>query len=198
MGEKAAAAASTGPVEEGCVGAGTGATVGKILGMEQAMKSGIGTATVRLHGRFDGVLVSALVACNAVGDVRDPKNSQIIAGARKSKTSGEFVDAAEAIRGTVSMGLRRENTTLAVVATNARLTKLEATKVAQLASIGVARTISPVHMMSDGDIVFALSMGTAQASVDSVGVAAAAALSEAILRSVRMAKSMGGLPGLAG
>jgi L-aminopeptidase/D-esterase-like protein len=198
MGEKAAAAASKGPIEEGCVGAGTGATIGKVFGMAQAMKSGIGTATMRLHGRFDGVLVSALVACNAVGDVRDPKTARIVAGARRSKDSSEFADSAEAVRGSVTVGFRRENTTLAVVATNAKLNKVEATKVAQIASIGMARTISPVNLMSDGDVVFAISLGNAQASVDAIGVAAAEALSEAILRSARLAKSMGGVPGLAG
>ena len=197
MGEKAAAAASSGPVAEGCVGAGTGATVGKAHGMAEAMKSGIGTATIRLRGRFDGVIVSALVACNALGDVRDPKTAAIVAGTRKSKDSREFADSAEVVRG-AAVGFRRENTTLAVVATNARFNKIETTKVAQLASIGMARTIWPVNLMSDGDVTFALSLGNAQASVDAVGVAAAEALSEAILRSVRLSKSMGGVPGLAG
>jgi len=163
------------------------------------MKSGVGSASLTLGS---GVLVAALVVVNAVGDVIDPSVNKIIAGARMSATSREFVDSAAALRHAAlpspqSPGFRG-NTTLAVVATNARLDRVQTNKLAALASIGVARTISPVNTMSDGDIVFALSLGSEQASVDSVGVAASEALAMAVLRAVRAAKSAGGVPGLAG
>jgi len=196
MGEKAVAAASDAAVEEGNVGAGTGATVGKLFGMSQAMKSGVGSASLTLGS---GVMVAALVVVNAVGDVIDPSVNKIVAGARISATSREFVDSAAALRhGSVQGPGFRGNTTLAVVATNARLDRVQTNKMAALAGIGVARTISPVNTMSDGDITFALSLGNEQASVDSVGVAASEALAMAVLRAVRAAKSAGGLPGLAG
>ena len=193
MGESAAGAASAGPVAEGAVGAGTGATVGKALGMKNAMKSGVGTFTVRLDDRL---MVSALAAVNAVGDVVDPSNGKIVAGARRAADSMEFAGTAALVRGGTQAGFKRGNTTLVTVATNAALTKVEARKVAELGSLGMARAISPVNMMSDGDLVVALSMGQLKASVDAVGVAAAEAVSQAILRAVRMAKPMGGLPGL--
>jgi len=191
MGEAAAAAASTEAVAEGCVGAGTGATVGKIRGMRQAMKSGIGSYTVTLPG---GVLVSSLVAVNALGDVRDPATGKIVAGARKSADGREFLDSDRALRETAVTG--SQNTTLAVVATNAKLTKVQAQKLAQFASLGVARAIYPVNTTFDGDTVFALSVGSAQGEINALGSAAAEAVAEGILRAVRMAKTMGGVPGL--
>jgi len=195
MGEAAAAAASTEAVAEGCVGAGTGATVGKLFGMKQAMKSGIGSYTVSLPG---GVLVSALAAVNALGDVRDPGTGKIVAGARKSADTREFADSVAAMKRGTAAGFGVRNTTLAVVATNAKLTKVQANKLAQFGSLGMARTIQPVNTMSDGDIVFAMSCGALQADINVLGVAAAEALSESILRAVRLAKTLGGVPGLAG
>jgi L-aminopeptidase/D-esterase-like protein len=200
MGEKAAAAANDAAVVEGNVGAGTGATVGKIFGMTQAMKGGIGSASLTLGS---GVMVAALVAVNALGDVLDPETGRIVAGARKSPESREFVDSAAAMRHGVGPAVvrgngGRGNTTLAVVATNARFDKVQTNKVAALASLGVARTISPVNTMSDGDMTFAISLGKEQASVDAVGSAAAEALAMAVVRAVRAAKSAGGVPGLAG
>jgi L-aminopeptidase/D-esterase-like protein len=192
MGESAAANANDGPVAEGAVGAGTGATVGKILGMKQAMKSGIGSFTVDLPG---GVKVSALAAVNAVGDVIDPSSGKIIAGARRAPDSMEFAGGARVIQ-TRALEPGRQNTTLVVVATNAALTKVEATKLAQFGSLGTARTINPVNMMSDGDLVIAMSSGTLKAGLDALGVAAAEAVSQSILRAVRLAPSLGGFPGL--
>lgn len=195
MGEAAARAATAGTVEEGAVGAGTGATVGKLYGMKQAMKSGIGSAAVALPG---GVVVASLVAVNAFGDIRDPATGRIVAGARRSAGSAEFADTElQMQRGTARGGIPGGNTTLAVVATNARLTKVGATKLAQLAGLGMARTIYPVNTMFDGDIVFALSLGDMAADINTLGVAAAQALAEAILRAVKMAPTMGGIPGLA-
>ena len=145
MGEKAALAANDGPVAEGNVGAGTGATVGKIFGMKQAMKSGIGSASLTLGS---GVVVAALVAVNALGDVIDPANGQIVAGARKSPTSREFANSAAVMRHGWRRPGVRGNTTLAVVATNAALDRVQTNKLAALGSLGVARTISPVNTMS--------------------------------------------------
>ncbi|MBS1858112.1 MAG: P1 family peptidase [Acidobacteria bacterium] len=194
MGEAAAAAAGDGPVAEGNVGAGTGATVGKLFGSARAMKGGLGTFTLPLPG---GVLVSALCAVNALGDVRDPATGKIVAGARKSGDSREFADSERAMLNGTPLPGTRSNTTLAVVATNAALDKVQATKLAQMAGLGMARTIYPVNTMVDGDAVFALSLGTQRADINNLGVAAAHALAQAIVRAVRMARTLAGFPGLA-
>ena len=196
MGEAAAKAANDGPVAEGCVGAGTGATVGKMAGMKQAMKAGIGTFTVELPG---GVLVSALAAVNAYGDVLDPHNGQILAGARKSAASKEFINTELALKmRTAAPKPQGGNTTLVTVVTNAKLTKLECTKLAQLSQHGMVRTIRPVHTSVDGDSIFALSAGSLSADIVVLGIAAAEAVSEAIARAVRFATSLGGVPALRG
>ena len=191
MGEAAAAAATDKPVAEGNIGAGTGATVGKMLGMKGAMKSGIGTFTVTLNS---GVMVSAMAAVNAVGDVIDPATAKIIAGARGA--NGEFANGAQLMKNGSGQGLVRQNTTLVVVATNAQLTKVDANRLAHVAQIGMARTINPVNTTSDGDVIIALSVGTEKARIDSLGVAASEAVAESILRAVRSAATIGGVPGL--
>jgi L-aminopeptidase/D-esterase-like protein len=199
MGEAAVAAASDEAVEEGAVGAGTGASVGKLFGMSQAMKSGIGSASVTLEGTYAGVTVAALAAVNAFGDVIDPETGAIVAGARRAPDSREFADTArEMKRGRGAAFGGHENTTLAVVASNARLSRVEVRKLAQQAQLGLARTILPVNTMVDGDLVIALSLGDEKAALDALGVAAAEAVSAAILRAVRLAPTLGGLPGLAG
>ena len=195
MGEAAAAAATDGPVPEGAVGAGTGATVGKLFGMKRAMKGGIGSFSVALAG---GATVAALVAVNAFGDVRDPATGKIVAGARRAPGDAAFADTeAQMKRGAARGGIPGANTTLAVVATDARLTKTGAAKLAQLAGLGMARTIYPVNTMFDGDVVFALSLGERAADVNTLGIAAAEAVAEAVLRAVRTAPTLGGIPGLA-
>jgi L-aminopeptidase/D-esterase-like protein len=198
MGEAAAAAATADAVREGAVGAGTGATVGKLLGMKHAMKSGIGSATVWLDGEAAGVRVAALAAVNALGDVCDPETGELLAGARVSPESMELAGTVSLMKKGRRGGFTGGNTTLVVVATNARLTKVGATKLAQLGSLGVARTIQPVWTMSDGDVLIALSLGDAQADIDALGVAAAEAVAESIARAVRLAPSLGGVPGLGG
>jgi L-aminopeptidase/D-esterase-like protein len=195
MGEKAALAANAGPVVEGNVGAGTGATVGKIFGMKQAMKSGIGTASLTLGS---GIVVAAMVAVNALGDVIDPANGQIVAGARKSPTSREFANSAAMMRHGLNPSGTGGHTVIGIVATNARLDRVQTNKLAALGSLGVARTISPVNTMADGDITFAISLGRERASVDEVGVAAAEAMALAVVRAVRSAKTAGGIVGLGG
>ena len=147
MGMTAAAMANEGPVAEGNVGAGTGASVGKIHGMARAMKGGIGTATVALEGKYHGVLVSALAAVNAWGDVRDPATGKILAGARTSASGRDFVDTARELkRGVLAAASAVSNTTLVAVATNASLNKLEATRVAQLAHAGLTRAVWPAQI----------------------------------------------------
>jgi L-aminopeptidase/D-esterase-like protein len=198
MGEAAAAAATSDAVQEGSIGAGTGATVGKAFGIGRAMKGGIGSASVILGGTLSNVRVAALASVNAVGDVIAPNPGHIIAGARTAPDSMEFADTERALLdGSVKLA-STPNTTLVVVATNARLTKLQARKLAQMAQIGMARCIRPVHTMSDGDVVIALSLGDQEANINALGVAAADAVQESILRGVRLAKGMGGLSGLAG
>ncbi|MBI2686899.1 MAG: P1 family peptidase [Acidobacteria bacterium] len=196
MGEVAAAAAHAGPVVEGCVGAGTGATVGKLFGMGRAMKGGIGTHTVSVGKK--GVLVSALVAVNPFGDVRDPDTGKLIAGCRRSAESRELIGSEKTILASGGGANADGNTTLCVVATNAKLSKVGATRLAKMAQAGVLRALSPGHTMVDGDIVIALSMGTHEEEMNVLGVAAAEAVGRAIVRGVTMAKGMGGVPGLAG
>ncbi len=199
MGEAAAAAATAGPVEEGSIGAGTGATVGKLYGMTRAMKSGLGSATVALPG---GLLVSALAAVNAFGDVLDPSTGKVLAGARAPAPAKGFVNSWDAVGAGALLPAAHApvklNTTLVVVATNARLTKPGATKLAELASLGVARTISPVWTTFDGDLVIALSTGAIEAEINTLGVAAADAVSQSIVRAVKLARTLGGVPGIAG
>jgi L-aminopeptidase/D-esterase-like protein len=196
MGERAVRAAHEGPVEEGNAGAGAGATVGKIFGLQLAMKGGIGSASMRLDS---GVTVAALVAVNALGDVRDPATGVILAGARKDPASREFANSSAAIlRQASDFPKFRGNTTLAIVATDAAFDRVETTKLAALAGLGLVRTIAPVNTSFDGDITFALASGRTKASVDAVGIAAADVLAEAVMRAVRAAKSVAGVPGLSG
>ncbi len=193
MGYAATRAASRGPVEEGSVGAGCGATVGKLLGMRSAMKGGVGTWAVNLPG---GVIVGALVVVNAFGDVLDEHTGQVLAGARDPAT-GRFLNTADAlIRGQRAPAFTA-NSTLGVVATNAALTKEQANKLAQLGHDGLARVISPVHTMIDGDTIFALSIGTAKADAMAVGAAAVQAIAESVKRAVQLATGLAGIAGLA-
>jgi L-aminopeptidase/D-esterase-like protein len=179
-------------IAEGSVGAGTGATVGKLYGIGRAMKAGLGAAGLDLPG---GVQVAALAVVNAFGDVCDPSTGRLLAGAREAPESLRLVDTAAAMRrGVTRQGYTAESTTLAVVATNARLTKAQATKMAQVAHQGLVRTIVPVHTTLDGDLVIGLATGMVEADVDVLGLAAADAVAEAILRAATKATALGGLP----
>jgi len=192
MAYTACLSASDGPVPEGCVGAGTGATVGKLFGISQAMKSGLGTAGVDLP---EGIQVAALAVVNAFGDVRDPRTGELVAGAREAPDSHRLADSAAAMRrGATRRGYNAENTTLAVVATNARLTKVQATKLAQVAHHGMVRAVAPVHTTLDGDLVISLATGEREGDLNALGLGAADAVAEAILRAVRAATPLGGLP----
>ena len=193
-GYKAAAAATDGPVTEGDVGAGAGATVGKLFGATRAMKGGLGSASITLP---DGLTVSAIVAVNAVGDIIDPATGQVVAGVRTVDGKG-LADARKLIRSGATRPQARvgENTTIGVVATNATLTKAQATKVAQMAHDGIARAISPAHTMGDGDTIFALATGvrTDSADVTTIGALAADMMAEAVLRAVRQSKGLPNYP----
>jgi L-aminopeptidase/D-esterase-like protein len=184
--------ATNGPIQEGSIGAGTGATVGKLYGIGQAMKAGLGTAGVDLPS---GARVAALAVVNAYGDVRDPSTGRLLVGAREASRGHCLADTAAAMRrGVTRKGYTAESTTLAVVATNAHLTKEQATKLAQVSHHGLVRTIVPVHTTLDGDLVIALASGAAEADLNSLGLAAADVVAEAILRAVRKATALGGLP----
>ncbi|HYO84388.1 MAG TPA: P1 family peptidase [Bryobacteraceae bacterium] len=193
MGYAAAQASTTGPVAEGCVGAGTGATVGKLRGMTHSMKGGIGAWSAR----FGDVTVAALAAVNAWGDVVHPRTRTIIAGTRTTPDSREFANSVERLKAGRPVAPVGGNTTLTVVATDARLTKVQATKLAQLAQHGVIASIAPVHTIYDGDLMFALSVGPQSADFSGLGVVAAEVVAEAIVRAVRMSWTQGGVPGLA-
>jgi L-aminopeptidase/D-esterase-like protein len=192
-GYAAAKAATTDPVAEGNVGAGAGATVGKLAGRTRAMKAGLGSAAIRLP---DGLVVGAIVAVNAVGDVIDPASGEVVAGVRTADGKG-LADARRLLRGGALFdGRAGQNTTIGVVATNARLTKVQATKVAQMAHDGYARALSVAHTMSDGDTIFALATGMLDrdANVSRVGALAAEVMADAIVRAAREATGIPGFP----
>lgn len=193
MAMAACRAAST-AIQEGSIGAGTGATVGKLLGVEHAVKGGLGFASREISG---GVEVQALAVVNAFGDVVDPTDGSILAGARRASGAFDFVNSAKMLAaGRSRRAFSGENTTLVVVMTDAALNKVEAKKVAQMAQDGMARAIHPVHTQFDGDLVFALSVGNKTGEINTVGTVAAEATSAAILRAIKAAKSLGGVPAL--
>ena len=196
-GYSAAEAASSGAPAEGSVGAGTGATVGKLGGAGRSMKGGFGTASITLQ---NGLVVAAAVAVNAVGDIIDPSTGEVVAGVRTEDGNG-LADARRLLRSSGGPGQEPQieagaNTTIGVVATNATLTKAQATKIAQMAQDGLARTIYPAHTMGDGDTVFSLATGVLEgpANVTLIGALAADVMAEAILRAVRMAEGLPGIP----
>jgi L-aminopeptidase/D-esterase-like protein len=200
-GYKATQAANDGPVAEGTVGAGAGATVGKLGGPGKSMKGGLGSASIRLP---DGLVVAAIVATNSVGDIIDPATGRVVAGAR-GEDGKSFIDVRKLLREGVLPRSRQpragENTTIGLVATNAVLTKVQAQKIAQMAHDGFARAISPVHTTGDGDTIFSLATGALTGEVNDgrltqIGALAAEAMAEAILRSVQQASGAGGVPAL--
>jgi L-aminopeptidase/D-esterase-like protein len=186
--------ASTNPVAEGCVGAGLGATVGKLYGLDRAMKSGLGSAFI---GTQTGVEVGALVVVNAFGDIIDPALSRLIAGCRRSPVSNELVDSQQEMHRLTTLRSFRDgqHTVVGVVATNVKLSKTQLTRVAQMAHDGLARTVYPTHTQYDGDTLFALSCGDLESvEVSVVGALAAQAMAQAILRAAWKAHSLGNLP----
>ena len=189
-GYRAAQAATDGPVVEGDVGAGAGATVGKLGGSGRAMKAGVGTASITTP---EGLVVAALVAVNAVGDIIDPATGRVVAGVR-SEDGKSLADARTIVRSGVLRRAARagENTTIGIVATNARLTKAQATKIAQMTHDGFARAISPVHTPGDGDTVFAVGTGVyaGESDVMLIGALAAEVMADAIVRAARQSTGL--------
>jgi L-aminopeptidase/D-esterase-like protein len=191
-GYRACQRASDGPIEEGNVGAGAGATVGKLFGWDRAMKGGLGTASLRVGD----VIVAALVVVNAVGDVVDPRTGRLLAGVR-TPDGRHLADAMALLRRGERPPLLRpgENTTLGVIATNAAFDKAGMTKIAQMGHDGLARAIRPVHMPFDGDTVFALSTQRVRgADLGVVGALAAEVMAEAVVRAILKAESVLGYP----
>lgn len=193
----AAKAATSGPVAEGNVGAGAGATVGKLAGPGRAMKSGLGTASIRLPS---GLTVAAVVAVNALGDIIDPQTNQLVAGLR-TEDGRRLADTSRRLRSAGPTSSQSgQNTTIGIIATNARLTRVQVTKVAQMAHDGFARAINPVHTPYDGDTIFALATGTYQEDRSSlagtlhIGALAAEVMAEAIVRAGRAAVGIPGYP----
>ncbi|MFQ5584302.1 MAG: P1 family peptidase [Calditrichia bacterium] len=173
--------------DEGLIGAGCGATVGKLLGMEFSMAGGLASAGIELPG---GVRVAALVVVNALGDVVDPDSGKIVAGARNPQGKGFLNSQKFLLENSFSYNNSAPNTTLAVVATNAQFTKEEINKVARMAQNGISRAIRPAHTMHDGDIVFALSCGGENADVSVIGEVAAQMVGNAILRAIKIANNL--------
>jgi L-aminopeptidase/D-esterase-like protein len=191
MGYLACQNASSQPPAEGCVGAGAGASVGKIRGMPWAMKTGLGVAGVRLG---EQLMVAALAVVNALGDIIDPATGQIVAGARQE--DGSFADTLH-VMSEHANGARMNplaNTTVGVVITNGALNKEQANFMAQMAQDGLARTLRPAHTLFDGDTIFALATGEVPADLNLLGSFAAEVFSQAVLRAARMAQPIGGLP----
>jgi L-aminopeptidase/D-esterase-like protein len=182
-------------VQEGNVGAGAGATVGKLLG-NRALRAGIGSVALMMP---DGLVVAALVAVNAVGDIIDPATGRVVAGVRTA--DGKSLADARLLLRSGALSQRPQprpgqNTTIGVVATNARLTKAEAARMALMADDGLARALAPSHTLGDGDTVFSLATGKWQgsANVTVIGALAADAMAQAIVRAATQARGSGGLP----
>jgi L-aminopeptidase/D-esterase-like protein len=192
-GYRAASTATGAPVAEGSVGAGAGATVGKLTGLARAMKGGVGSAAIALP---NGLVVAAVVAVNALGDIVDPRSGAIVAGARNADDS--FADARALLRSGVSLRQSRpgENTTIGVVATNARLSKAEVSRMALMADDGYARAIVPAHTTADGDTIFSLATGRwdGAADITIIGALAAEAVADAVVRGATQATAAAGVP----
>lgn len=192
MGYSACLNATDDTVAEGSVGAGTGASIGKLKGIRSATKGGIGSESMEVE---PGVWVGVLVVVNAFGDVIDPASREIIAGARSSPESSTFLNTTETIARGRDINLEPfQNTTLALVATNAGLEKPELLRIARIAQTGISRTISPSHTVSDGDAVFVVSVGEAQTESNRAGIIASELISRAIVGAVKNASSLHGVP----
>lgn len=179
-------------VEEGSVGAGTGATVGKLFSVTRAMKGGVGTSSIAMP---DGAVVAALAVVNAFGDVLDNLTGKVIAGARTGDGELAFADTVGSLKGgAIKREFGIDNTTLAVVATNVQFNKKEMTKIAQMAQGGLIKTIAPVHTTFDGDLVFGVSLGEMKGDVNRIGVLGEFVVAEAIKRAVKKADGLGKLP----
>lgn len=189
MGYEASKNANSYDNKQGNIGCGMGATIGKILGPQNAMKSGLGSATVKIGN----LIVSAMVAVNAFGDIYDLENNKQIAGVYDYNTS-ELLNTIDIMKETnKNLGFNIQNTTIGVIATNAMLTKAEANKVSEMAHNGFARSINPIHTMVDGDTIFTMATGEIKADISLIGTLAAEAMSKAIINGVFFAEGAHGL-----
>ena len=195
MGYQACVNAKTDETRCGNVGAGTGASVGKTKGMDLAMKGGLGTASMTCNG----IVIGAIVAVNSVGDVINPASGEIIAGVLNDDKSG-FAGAMNVYKQLLGSGdeskVTTSNTTIGAIATNASLTKAQATKVSMMAHDGFARVINPIHTLHDGDTIFTLSTGDKKADVSMIGALAAEVMATAVIRAVKTAETRYGIKGL--
>lgn len=188
MGYKAAKTASTVENRQGNIGCGMGASVGKIMGPKNAMKSGLGSATIRL----EELVVSAIVSVNSFGDIYDYKTNKQIAGVYDYENK-KLLNTVGLMTNNIELGFSMENTTIGLIGTNAILSKAEANKVSQMAHNGYARSINPVHSMMDGDTVFTMATNMVKSDVNIIGTLAAEAMSRAITNGILQAKSLCGL-----
>lgn len=197
MGYQACLNASDEEIRQGNVGAGMGATVGKLLGPMRAMKSGLGCASLEI---VPGVVIAALFVVNALGSINDPQNGKLLAGTRSAEYNHP-VDTLYLLRRLASQQSGTQagaNTVIGVVATNAAFNKEQTNKLAQMAQDGIAQTVRPAHSMMDGDTVFALATGKVAADFGLVSAFAAEVSARAIVNAVTNAKNIAGIPGLAG
>jgi len=192
MGYEACLSSSSSHVEEGSIGVGTGATIGKLMGLKQATKGGIGTESYKLKS---GVTVAVFVVVNAFGDIVSSENGEIIAGVRDSENGKEFPGTVNLFKqGIIRRADTYQNTTLAVVATDANFSKSELLRISNIAQTGLAKVISPVHTVQDGDMVISVSSGERKDDVNLVGIIAADLTQKAIIRAVEQSSSLGGVP----
>lgn len=192
MGYEACTNSSSSDFSEGSIGVGTGATIGKLMGLKQATKGGVGTESYKLKS---GATVGAFVVVNAFGDIVSPENGEIIAGVRDSEDGNRFPGTVNLFKdGIIRRADSYQNTTLAVVATDANFTKSELLRISNIAQTGLAKVISPVHTVQDGDMVISVSNGDLKEDVNLVGIVAAELVQKAILRAVEKSTSLGGIP----
>jgi L-aminopeptidase/D-esterase-like protein len=189
MGYDACQNARVEPTRQGRIGAGSGALCGKVLGTQLGMHGGVGSASISFP---DGLTIGALVVCNAWGDVLDPDTGNIVAGARDPEAPDRFLNTDDYLvkRRDIDPRFFGMDTTLCVVATNARFSREQTTKMAMMAQDGIARAIRPSHTMFDGDVVFAVSLGDKEVDVNVAGSIAARMIVEAINRGVREANKV--------
>lgn len=188
MGYISAKSASVSENRQGNIGCGMGASVGKILGPKNAMKSGIGSATIKVGE----LVVSAIVSVNSFGDIYDYKTNKQIAGVYDYENK-KLLNTIDLMTNMIELGFSMENTTIGVIGTNAILSKAEANKVAQMAHNGYARSINPVHSMMDGDTIFTMATNMVKSDINIIGTLAAEVMSRAITNGILQAKSLGGL-----
>ncbi|MEM7008340.1 MAG: P1 family peptidase [Thermodesulfobacteriota bacterium] len=192
MGYEACVNASSSELKEGTIGVGTGASIGKLMGLKQATKGGVGSESFRLQS---GAWVSVFVVVNAFGDVISPDSGEILAGVRDSEDGHKFPGTVNLFKqGIIRRADSYQNTTLAVVATDAELSKSELLRISNLAQTGLARAISPVHTVQDGDMVISASVGNLKEDVNLIGIVAAELTQKAIIRAVNEATSLDGIP----